>query len=382
MLIPTVDLIKHYTTRRASAQDLSGVQSTGDWLALLQFARRQWVSPIIYRVIEPDQSRLPPDIVTSFQTDYYLSARQNTLLLSALGQVLPRLATAGIDVVVMRGASWAESLYHDIGLRPMADVDLLIRAEAIQVVAQVMSDLGYRLRETVDYCAQFQLGDDRTFIEVHWSIGSGSPCFNVTFGSLWSERQPLLLGGEVTFQLSPEDAVLLTSFHVGFQHCFAVRLMSFLDVYLLTAGPSARLDWDKLVERAQMFKLSHLLFAVLELTGRIFRHEFPPNALRSLRAHCTRAQLRWLRAFDPVERLERTWQDRAGLHGGDLGFSPLVRFLWTYRGKDKLRLLAATLQADESPMSPQKVTRHFTGLALRRVPRLIKRYAWPSAWLK
>jgi hypothetical protein len=371
-----VDLIKGHFSGRKIEDTLTEDGSARRWLDLLSFARRHWVSPIIHKVIERDRLDVPPEILDAFQNDYYASARRNALLLNAVEQVVERMATAGVEVIVLRGASLAETVYGDAALRPMADADLLIRPDVIHDVARLMGELGYRLHDAVDYCAQFQHEPSKSLIEIHWAIGGGSQCFNVAFESLWKERQPLRVGSVITNQLSPEDAILLTSFHIGFQHSFAVRLISLLDMYVLTATPPKAPAWDSLVRRACGFKLSHLVYAVGDVASRVFGDSIPAEVMRELRSHCTRLQLHRLRTLDLVERFAG---EKVRFGETDPDSSPLARFFWTYRGKDKLRLLRATLRADKSPLNRHPARSNVRLPLLRRLPWLIKTYAWPLA---
>jgi len=390
MLRRTVDLIKSYVAEAEDSVRKSDIDLGVEWPNLLKFARDQWVSPIIYKAIERRRLDLPNEIVSAFRNDYYLSASRNALLLRDAEHVIETLDRAGIDVIVMRGASWAETLYGDVALRPMVDVDLLIQSKKIQDVPHLMRDLGYRLKSTVDYCAQFQHEQSGSLIEVHWAIGSGSECFAVDFETLWSHRRPLRLGNNVAHQLSLEDAISLASLHIGFQHCFAVKLIGYLDAYLLAGQPNATRDWGAIMRRAVAFKLPHLVFAVLDLTSRIFCVPFPSEAMECLRAHSTRFQLRAVESFDPSEVLSRSTELALGgdleeatllVSGRPSAFSPTTRFFWTYQGRDKLRLLKATLRTKHALRSPPMGVYSRTGLLLRRAFWLIRAYAWPLAKL-
>ena len=60
---------------------------------------------------------------------YYNSAARNMRLYKQLENFLDKFATEKIPVIMLKGAHLAWTVYPNMALRPMADVDLLVRNE-------------------------------------------------------------------------------------------------------------------------------------------------------------------------------------------------------------------------------------------------------------
>lgn len=74
---------------------------------------------------------------------YFDKLRRNTLLFRKLDRILGILGEAGIKMVVLKNAALANSVYEDIGLRWMTDLDLLLPAERLYGALEIASGIGY-----------------------------------------------------------------------------------------------------------------------------------------------------------------------------------------------------------------------------------------------
>lgn len=72
------------------------------------------------------------DILLRLKKEYQWSLARNMILFDELGRVLEAFNEAGIDVIVLKGAALAQTIYPDIALRPMGDVDLLVKKEGLE----------------------------------------------------------------------------------------------------------------------------------------------------------------------------------------------------------------------------------------------------------
>lgn len=101
-----------------------------DWDCYLRKARENGISAVIYsklKKIKKDCPNIPSFIFKELKKDYFLNATKNTLIFEELGKVLETFRKAGLQVIVLKGAVLAEKMYGNLALRPMTDVDLLIK---------------------------------------------------------------------------------------------------------------------------------------------------------------------------------------------------------------------------------------------------------------
>ena len=74
---------------------------------------------------------------------YVHNAIKNLELYHEISKVLAALQDNAIPVIVLKGAALAALVYPNIALRPMRDVDLLIRDDDIWSVDKIILQLGY-----------------------------------------------------------------------------------------------------------------------------------------------------------------------------------------------------------------------------------------------
>ena len=71
-------------------------------------------------------------------------AGQNILIYEEFKEILSAFKNKGIDIIVLKGAAFAETIYSHIGQRRMADIDLLLRK---QDLAEADKELVERILE-------------------------------------------------------------------------------------------------------------------------------------------------------------------------------------------------------------------------------------------
>ena len=91
-----------------------------------------------------------------------------------LAEALGAFRDAGIPTIVLKGAYVAEAVYKNIALRPMSDVDILVKKKDLPAVEKILLKLGYdppehpRMQNKTRYSRVpfHKLGG--IGIEVHW----------------------------------------------------------------------------------------------------------------------------------------------------------------------------------------------------------------------
>ncbi len=195
-------------------------------------------------------------------------ALRNMLLLHALEDVLAHLVAEGIEVIVLKGAALALTVYQNIGLRPMSDVDLLIRPAQASAALHVMSELGYtheargtRPGDILAHECEVALtkpDPDAPMIELHWSL-IDSPHYQrvIDMDWLWATARPLMVRDTPALMLGPEAQVLHLCAHLALHHPSPAQphLLWLNDIVEVIRHYQGELDWDELLRRAQMYDL-------------------------------------------------------------------------------------------------------------------------------
>jgi hypothetical protein len=70
---------------------------------------------------------MPENTRRALSGDFYNAVAQGGLLFDVLERLLLEFSKKGIEVILLKGAALAVTLYPDNTLRPMGDLDLLIK---------------------------------------------------------------------------------------------------------------------------------------------------------------------------------------------------------------------------------------------------------------
>ncbi len=79
-----------------------------------------------------------------FAAAYSQVASANKSKFSKLKLVLARFHQQGVDCILLKGADLIPRLYGALGVRPMADVDLLVHEQDLPAIDRILRELGYR----------------------------------------------------------------------------------------------------------------------------------------------------------------------------------------------------------------------------------------------
>ena len=275
-----------------------------DWNAVAHMARRTGLGPLLYHALQSLEISVPPDILTDLEADYYLVAAANTLRFQELGEILQHLTTAGIPVLVLKGAALAGTAYGNIALRPMADLDLLIPREFMVQVPRLLEPLGYQRMpgppgHSLAYDAQFggEIGLTKAtpagvfMLDIHWHLLAHQWLHHATcidMDTLWQAALSFEMDDLHALQFCPEDALLHICLHAGFSHAYAY-LLNLVDVDRAVAY-FADLNWDRVLQRAHDFEVRVPTYFGLRFAHDLMKTPVPDQVLAALRPAALR---RW-----------------------------------------------------------------------------------------
>jgi len=196
---------------------------------------------------------------------------RNEELYADLGAGLAALGEAHIPVIVLKGAVLAELVYGDIGLRPMADVDILLPRPELERARAVLRSL-----------------NPRNPIDTQWHVSDkGHVWTEIPVQSIWDTARDATIRGSDTLIMSPEHQLL----HLCLHGDFFVQLRWLIDVAEVIRVHGAALDWDVFAERAVAWRVHDQVYFKLLSVRQVLGVELPPGLLDRLAVGRIRAWL-------------------------------------------------------------------------------------------
>jgi hypothetical protein len=223
-----------------------------DWEPLVKAAIHDRLAGLVYtRLYRAGLlDRIAPAQAQALYRTYSRTAAENLVRIHELREIRTAAHQAGIPFVLLKGMALLATVYADIGLRPMDDMDLWVRPQDRRRFAALLADAGYR--QDPLYPDTFQKG--RVVVDLHTHplgadrIRSRKYLIRDNSVALFSRAAPVRLSENIFLCPAEFDQLVLLSIH-AFKH--GLQRMSWMaDVLHLTAGWHAQ-KWREFARRCE-----------------------------------------------------------------------------------------------------------------------------------
>jgi len=262
------------------------VNSTADWESISQVSEKYRVTPLLYHRLK--NIGVPAPLMKKLKTAYIANIWVNTALYNELSKILSVLQKEGIPVIVLKGAHLAEKVYGNIALRPMNDLDILVRKTDLLRAEEKLLEMGYsssRDREIEEICAELHqlpaLTKPDASVEIHWTIEFPTSPFTIDVDGLWKRAQAETVAGIKTLVLSPEDLLLHLCLHAAFHHIFQFGLRPLYDIWETLRHYD--IDWEQVGLRSREWGANNSIYLALYLAKTEFGIAVPNEVLDTLK---------------------------------------------------------------------------------------------------
>jgi hypothetical protein len=330
-------LLREDSAGRWGELDLAGL----DWDALLAAATRQGVAPLLYqRLLAGRQlSRLPQPAAQALHLAFHRQWGKNHVRMQTLAHVLDVLAAVDIRPIALKGAGLVLTVYDDLAVRPMGDVDLLVAPEEFRPALQQLLAAGGCATHDEPFDGAYELVThhvalifpqvSQVVVELHhqWLSLPQRQAGLVSMAELRGRARTAQWAGRPVDVLSAEDQVLHLSGHLAIHSAVMQRLIWTYDVDQVLRRAAPGLDWEAVLHRALSYQMALPLRAVLATVQEAWATPLPAGLLAQLEAlpiSAVERQRYGEEAWGPHSRLGDGLQKLAGLPGP----AERLRFAW------------------------------------------------------
>lgn len=266
-----------------------------DWDSIVERSIALGTIFIVYHAIkdcDPSGEIIPPDIEKRLKKIYLESAIRSVRLFAEASRLLKDFNDANIPVIALKGLSLAEDLYGDIAMRPMVDIDLLIKKEDMIKAGKLLLSRGYdqhipSWEKIVDVhyhlLAFIKRTKQREMVELHRNIVRPESPFSVDANGIWERARPIRVAGSEALAMSFEDLLIHLCFHAVYHQKFKLIFINFCDIARLMHINGKDLDWPWLVKIAREWGLQKCVYLTLCLTREILGAPLPDNEMDKLK---------------------------------------------------------------------------------------------------
>ena len=270
-----------------------------DWVKLIDTGTQHYVLPLLYWTLNRDYSEHVPVPVLWFLKNCFLeNVDAANALANEMVAIVNTLKIEGIDAVPFKGPALSVTVYGNIALRQIGDLDILIRKRDRLLARRVLESRSYRLKTPIDdggapkEIGKFEYQFEQTggiTAELRWRVTQRQFASSLDLDFIWNRCEPTILAGAEVPGIAPEDLLLILCVH-GAKHCWS-RLMWICDVAeLIRAFP--QLDWKQTHRRASRLGIWRVTSLGLLLAESLLDAAVPEVLLAEARRDTTTVRLR------------------------------------------------------------------------------------------
>jgi hypothetical protein len=262
------------------------------WDYLVETSVRHAVAPLLHHGLERVGVA---DAVPSAARDELAdlargAAERHRRLYAVTREIAEAFAGAGVDAIALKDLDLAARLYPAPGLRPLGDLDLLVRPGRYPAAARCLTRAGFRpLPQTgpmvLEYGAgvNFRRAEDEVWVDLQWGVAqrewdvAGEAVFAFDVEGFWDRAAPAALEGAEMLCASDEDMLLHLCLHLE-GHRYG-ELVLLYDIALLCERRGAVIDWDALAARAAAQGAGGSLERAMRMVQRLYGTPVPDQVL-------------------------------------------------------------------------------------------------------
>jgi len=288
------------------------LQKPLDWAGVVETSIVHAVSPLLYYglnqvlQLEPQNRAIPSGVLEELQQLFRANQVRSRRMYRVVGEIFKAFKSAGLAAMALKDIQLARVIYPDPGLRPMGDIDILIRQEQYQDVAKCMTQLGFTARPPdLHFTLKYGLGHhfyrptDNVWVDLQWNImqrewdvyHEGN--FDFQIDQMWGAATTMSVDDFEMMVPKQEDMLFHLCLHLE-GHKYS-ELILFCDIAEFLRHFNHQLDWHYLIELTKKYRAESSVYYVLFLVQQLFGSPLPLSLLNELEPTHFKANL-----FDPL----------------------------------------------------------------------------------
>jgi hypothetical protein len=235
---------------------------------------------------------IPLWLVSKLNQIYFRSLSRNIILYEQFQKIQQVFSSNHIDVVPLKGIFLAETIYHDIGLRQMSDIDLLVKQEFTENCLQILMKMGYIAtgRNKTEFIKNIGVEKhlptmelNGILVEIHFRVFIDDSNQAIDINNYWENVKPGILFNTPTRTLSTEDMFQYLCIHLE-RHFNEgkIQLYQFADLSGILEKHEKDFNWDIFELSCEKNHCSKNVFRILSILQTFFLVSFPEKIQKKL----------------------------------------------------------------------------------------------------
>lgn len=211
---------------------------------------------------------------------------QNKKLLHHSSSILKQLHQSGIDTLLFKGAPLSILYYNNIGLRPMNDVDVLVKKNKIQTSIDYFQEKGWTPQlQPIDDHIKYHNGvgfadKNGNEFDIHWHPLIES-MWEKDHDDFWDNSEMLDIEGVKTRAFCASDLLLQTIVH-GIRWNPEPPVRWIPDSYYIINHHGEKIDWERFLYLTKRYNLHLKIKRSILYLNEVFHVNIPEKTLNEI----------------------------------------------------------------------------------------------------
>lgn len=319
--------------------------AAADWPAILAIANRHLMTAALARAVAPHRGAVPAEVWSYIDYLHTMNRRRNRLIRRQAQELIRALNRAGIEPLLLKGVLM--TLFErtaSVGTRMMADIDVVVPAQARDAAIEAIERLGYRPGSSYPLghhaVAEYVRDGDPAAVDLHIELVDQH--YILPAAEMWDGAERVDAAGGGTYRVpSPTHRVLHNILHAQIHHrggfyLGEIDVRQLFELAYLARTYARAIDWSFIAGRLHQHRLDVMLQSYVGNAQQLMGLPWPLDRPCGMRArfHTWRCRMQFnhpalLAAAKPWAnlRLAFAWHRMAALyraHGG-------TALQWRYR---------------------------------------------------
>ncbi|XZF76233.1 nucleotidyltransferase domain-containing protein [Bacillus sp. AL-1R] len=209
----------------------------------------------------------------SLKKNYTKVLYQNIFIKNEWEKIASLFDKSGIITIPLKGVTFAEKYFENIGARPTSDIDILIKPNHINQAIELIKSLGFIINQdpitSHFHCSFSKILPNSPIpltVEIHWNI-MREDTSSIDIEDFWNNAQPLQNYNYI-YELSEYHTFYMICLH-GWRHNLD-SLKYFLDIMQLIYILGEKVDYEKLFQDAASHETLKRMLRTLSIVYGLF----------------------------------------------------------------------------------------------------------------
>lgn len=267
------------------------IMTSADWSSIYVIARYNNLLALLYYKLKSHKISLPAEWEEKLRDSYLACSRKDIQRHKQLCELIKTFNDNGIEHIILKGSHLAEKVYIHSLLRPMCDIDILVKDEDIEKAFTILISKGYYndsqhgnsniVRDVYVHHYPLLEKNGSFPVELHRYLFESNKLKNLDL--VWLRVHEVSIGGKISKVMTNEDLLIYVALHGLKEHTQKLGINFVYDLHtIISAG---NINWTAVAELIKDgdWGNSKTLYSSLIIAKHFFHTDIPSDFLTNIR---------------------------------------------------------------------------------------------------